>query len=97
MLGGHIVDFDADDFAEDPFSVNYDMSIEVETGVLTLDLKGPNCSVLFNPLRTLPKPIIALNTDARDVNVAIESELGLFLDGSQVLFHMCLLVVLNSS
>jgi hypothetical protein len=97
LLGGHIVDFDADDFAEDPFSVNYDMSIEVETGVLTLDLKGPNCSVLFNPLRTLPKPIIALNTDARDVNVAIESEMGLFLDGSQVLFHMCLLVVLNSS
>jgi hypothetical protein len=86
LTGGHFVDFDAMDFADDPFSIIYELGIEVGTGYVGLDMAAANCSIYFPPVTVLLSPLVALNVDARDdfkAN-AISSSNGLFLDGSEV-------------
>lgn len=94
LLGGHFVDFDANEFAckEDPFSIIYEMGIEVQNGLVTLDFVAPQCSVFFRPLQVLREPKVDVNVDGReeykDKTVGGPTgapTTGLFLDGSQVL------------
>jgi len=84
LVGGHFVDFDAIDFAADPYSILYEMQVRVETGFVALDLASPNCSVLFRPVLVQPKPLVQVNVDARDAKKLnnFASITGLFIDGS---------------
>ena len=86
LIGGHFVDFDAIDFAEDPFSIIYDLGIEVEQGYVGLDMAAANCSIYFPPVVVLPTPLVSLNVDARNEyrTQAVTSTAGIFLDGSEV-------------
>ena len=86
LTGGHFVDFDAMDFADDPFSIIYELGIEVGKGYVGLDMAAANCSIYFSPVTVLPAPLEALNVDARDEfkKETISSSNGLYLDGSEV-------------
>ena len=88
IVGGHFVDFDSDDYSEDPFSVMYDMTVEVKIGFVTLDLPSANCSTIFPPVLTIPEPFLVVNADGRNefINTAFQGDGGLYLDGSTVSF-----------
>ena len=88
IVGGHFVDFDSHDYSEDPFSVIYDMAVEVKIGFVTLDLPSANCSTIFPPVLTIPEPFLVVNADGRNefINTAFQGDGGLYLDGSTVSF-----------